>query len=59
MYVKLNFDKYKKYVSYKEEFDENSQCKYIITKITKYTDDNKRIFPRVRTTSNDYASSTS
>ena len=33
MYVKLNFDKYKKYVSYKEEFDENSQCKYIITRI--------------------------
>jgi exopolysaccharide biosynthesis protein len=59
MYVKLNFDKYKKYVSYKEEYDENSKCRYIITRITKYTDDNKRIFPRVRTTGKDYESSTS
>ena len=59
MYVKLNFDKYKKYVSYKEEYDENSKCRYIITRITTYTDDNKRIFPRVRTTGSDYASSTS
>ena len=24
MYIKLNFDKYKKYVSYKEEYDEDS-----------------------------------
>ena len=59
MYVKLNFDKYKKYVSYKEEYDEDSNCKYILTKITKYTEDNKRIFPRVRTTGKDYKSSTS
>lgn len=59
MHVKLNFNKYKKYVSYKEEFDDNSQCKYIITKITKYTDDNKRIFPRVRTTNSNYENSTS
>lgn len=55
----LNFDKYKKYISCKEEYDKNSKCKYIITKITKYTDDNKRIFPKVRTTSSDYKNSTS
>lgn len=59
MFIKLNFDKYKKYVSYKEEYDENSKCKYIISKITKYKDDNKRIFPRVRTTNSDYKNSTS
>ncbi len=59
MSVDKNFDKYKKYVSYKEAFDENSKCKYILSKITKYTEDNKRIFPRVRTTSTDFKSSTS
>lgn len=59
MYIKLDFNKYKKYVNYEESYDNNSKCNYILTTINKFTDDNKRIFPRVRITNKDFSNSTS
>lgn len=49
MYVKLNFEKYKDFVSIENKFDYN--CEYIVTKIRKNICNNERIFPRVRLTS--------
>ncbi|MBQ3494297.1 MAG: phosphodiester glycosidase family protein, partial [Clostridia bacterium] len=50
MYVKLDFEKYKDFVSFEKKFDYN--CEYIITKIIKQISEKERIFPRVRLTKN-------
>lgn len=49
MYVKLDFEKYKDFVSIEKMIDYN--CEYIVTKIKKNISENERIFPRVRLTS--------
>lgn len=50
MYKRLEFDKYKEYVKYEEKFDEESNCKYILTTIKRKLNSNEKILPRVRTT---------
>lgn len=48
MYVKLDFEKYKNFVTFQKRNEYN--CDYIITKIKKNISKNERIFPRVRLT---------
>ena len=48
MYIKLDYEKYKDYVSIEKRYDYD--CEYIITKIKKNISKNDKIIPRIRLT---------